>query len=176
MKCCKQRCSTSIPALAGFRQKRAKLCDVHYEAKCKLVAKGKSARMKALCAKLDSGKGSTQRQSRKANKMWCDTSSVVRRGRWPEPECIYVVLQSKWDNESIHIKQTRGAHLASDTEDGPLAATVQNCLRNFRLKLANAPPLHTGSLLGPGLRSPIPQKDAAAAKLVGHTWKEWTAA
>ena len=131
--------------MAGFRPKRAKLWDVHYEAKCKLASKGRSARMNALCAKLNSGEGSTQRRSRKANKMWGDSSSVVRRGRWSEPKCIYVVLQSKWDNESIHIKQTRGAHLASDMEDGPLAATFQNRLRNFRLQLAKAPPCTLGA-------------------------------
>jgi hypothetical protein len=132
--------------------------------------------MKALCAKLNSGKGSSKRQSRKANKMWGDSSSIVRSGRWSEPQCIYIVLQSKWDNESVHIRQTRGANLASDKEGGPLAATVQNCLRNLRLRLAKAPTSSLGAswVLAVGAKNPL--REAATAKLVGHTGKEWTAA
>ena len=62
------------------------------------------------------------------------------------------------------------------TEDGPLAATVQNCIRNFRLQLAKDPPCTLGASWVLALGAQRPLKEAAAAKLVGHTGKEWTAA
>ena len=115
------------------------------------------------------------RQRTKALGQWGSWKDPVVSGEFDRPLIIFICKQSKWDNESFHLRQTRGGVVHEDECD---VLSLQNCLRKLRLQLRD----FLGSdhvvdarheriwLLAIGAAKPLKQ---AVRALPGHDAPSW---